>query len=109
MNVNSVNPSFAQANNYSKKSNPVKTGAKIGAAAGVAVTGLGTFNLYRQKGFIKDILAQLPKSVSKTKVGIGMAIGVAVAGGIYTGIGAAIGAGIGAIVKACSKKEKEEE
>ena len=83
--------------------NPVKTGAKIGAAIGAIDAG---FSAMKAKNFYKELLTSdvfesIPKK-AKTPL---LVAGIVLAVGILTGFSSAIGAGIGKIVDVVKNKQ----
>ena len=101
MNVSPVN--FAgTTSQVSKKKNPVKTGAKVGAGVGLAISAVNTFSAGKVlKTFIKDASEQL----GRNKAVAASVAGVAIVTAVLAGFSAAIGAGVGAIVKAVKKED----
>ena len=83
--------------------NPVKTGAKIGAAIGALDAGV---SIARAKNFYKemltsDVFESIPQKVKTPLLVAGIVLGA----GILTGFSSAIGAGIGKIVDVVKNKQ----
>ena len=83
--------------------NPVKTGAKIGAAIGAIEAG---FSVAKAKNFYKELLTSdvfesIPKKAKTPLLVAGVLLGT----GLVAGIFSAIGAGIGKIVDIVKNKQ----